>query len=498
MTSTHAAPATSLPLGAYAIAALGAGIALTTRNPVQTTASILALFALTRLLWRPGEPAVLLFAAGFQWLQVATPVFIADFQGLPISLTSYFPKVELAIWLGLAGVLSLSVGMRLGVRKLPPPITTEVDEQLRTLSVDRLFALYIAWASFAAVLPYLVWRLLPIAQLLFAIGSLKWVFYILLGYATLRRRSKVIYFALATVIEFVAGIGFFSGFKTVFLICALVILSGHVRVNLRMLLAGTVVAAVLLLSGLGWMSIRDEYRAFLNQGTGKQVVLVSPTEQVTEFAGLVSNLEPEDLRGSVERMFQRLAYVDYFAAVLDYVPRQRPFENGALLWRSLKHILVPRFLDPSKDILESDSEITMRYTGLSVASADQGTSIGIGYMAEGYVDFGAYGMLILVLICGFTWGKMYSWLLSHAGISATGFALGTTLLIDASQFEIAEIKLLGGMVAEFLVLAIVLRFLMPGLHRWLARNPRADAGSTFSPENTSLDPATLLGSALEP
>jgi hypothetical protein len=411
---------------------------------------------------------------------------------------SYFAKIELAIWLGLAGVVALAIGMRLGVRKLPAPATAEVDEQLRTLSVDRLFALYLAWAVFDAATPYLVWRLLPIAQLLFAIGSLKWVFYMLLGYATLRRRSKIIYFGLATVIEFVAGIGFFSGFKTVFLVCALVILSGHARLNLRMLVAGAVMAAVLLLTGLGWMSIRDEYRAFLNQGTGKQVVLVSPTEQVSEFAALVSNIQPEDLSGSVERMFQRLAYVDYFAAVLDYVPRKRPFENGALLWRSLQHILVPRFLDPSKGILESDSEITMRYTGLSVASDAQGTSIGIGYMAEGYVDFGIYGMLILGLVCGFVWGKMYAWMVSRAEIAATGFALGTTLLlINASQFEIAEIKLLGGMVSEFLVLAVMLRFLMPGLHRWLAKS-RTQMGGSFTPSDAgSLIPAQLSGPGME-
>jgi hypothetical protein len=239
-----------------------------------------------------------------------------------------------------------------------------------------------------------------------------------------------------------------------------------------MAIVGLLIVGIVTIAGIGWISIREEYRNFLNQGTGQQVVLVSPTEQVAEFADLVTNIEPDDFRGSVEQMFRRVAYVDYFGAVLDYVPKRHPFENGALLWKTIHHILMPRFLDPDKAILESDSELTRRYTGLSVAGSDRGTSISIGYIAEGYVDFGAYGMLILALAFGFIWGWMYKWLVTHARIIATGLALGTTLLIGASQFEIAESKLLGGMLAEFLVLALALRFAMPSIHAWLGM--RAD------------------------
>jgi hypothetical protein len=451
--------------------------ALTTTNPALTAASILTLFILGNLLWRPGEPPVLLFAAAYQWMQVTTLVFIADFKRVPVTLISISAGVETAIWLGLLGILVLAIGMRFGVRRLQPPAAAAIDRQLASFSVRRVFALYLASALFAAVVPYLTWRLLPIAQLLLELGSLKWAFYILLGYITLKRRTKRVYFIIATLLEFVAGIGFFSGFKTVFFVCALVILSTHIRVNARMLIASLLIVSVVALSGVGWISIREEYRNFLNRGTGQQVVLVSPTEQVTEFADLVTSIEPQDLSGSAEQMFRRLAYVDFFAAVLDYVPSRHPFENGAILLKAVRH-LFPRFLDPGKDILESDSEITMRYTGISVASADRGTSIGIGYMAEAYVDFGAYGMFVLVILFGVLWGSMYAWLVSRGGVIATGLALGTTLLIGASQFEIAEAKLLGGMLSEFLVLAVFVRFAMPALHHWLGYTANARARFT--------------------
>lgn len=446
--------------------------ALATTNPLLTAACVLVLALLGRLLWRPGEPPVLLFAAGYQWIQVSTLVFVADYNSKPVSMLSFSPQVEKAIWLGLLGLVMLGAGMHIGVRRLGNARSAILDPALRVFSVERVFALYAIFAVIAAVTPYLVWKLLPIAQIIYQIADLKWVFYLLLGYLTFGRQAKRGYFIAATLAEFIAGIGFFSEFKTVFFMCGLLILSLHLRINLRMILAVAGVSTVIFFAGLAWMSIRDDYRSFLNQGTGQQVVLVSPVEQVKEFGSLVSEVDAGDLRSSAEEMFTRLAYVDYFAAVLNYVPKQRPFEGGHLLWSAIRHMLIPRFLDPNKEVLESDSEITMRYTGLTVASSREGTSIGIGYMAEGYVDFGVYGMLILVMAFGLIWGRMYTWVVSQTRVVATGLAFGTALIMGASQFEVAEVKLLAGMVAKFLVFAVVLRYVMPTVHRWLAVDAR--------------------------
>jgi hypothetical protein len=296
----------------------------------------------------------------------------------------------------------------------------------------------------------------------------------------------------ATLAEFVAGIGFFSGFKTVFFVCALLIISVRLRVNFRMIAAGVVMLGVAILAGLAWMTIRNDYRAFLNQGTGQQVVLVSPVKQVTEFGSLISSVDAEELHTSADEMLTRLAYVDYFAAVLDYVPARRPFEGGRLLGATIWHMLIPRFLDPNKEILESDSEITMRYTGLTVASSNEGTSIGIGYMAEGYVDFGVLGMLVLCLLFGMLWGRMFAWLVSHARSTVIGLAFGTALIIDASQFEVAEIKLLGGMVAKFLIFAAILRFIMPPVNNWLMRGKKSARVANGTTDTTLIDmPASL-------
>jgi hypothetical protein len=487
----------SLPVTAYLWASVAVVAAIATANPLLTAASIFVLLLLARLLWRPGEPPALLFAASYQWVQVSTLVFVADYQRRPVAAMSFSPSVEKAIWLGLMGLAVLATGMRLGVRRLKKTPLTDLDADLRAFSVDRVFAVYAFSAIIAAVVPYFIWGLLPIAQVLIAIATLKWVFYMMLGYVTLRRRTKVGYFVAATLAEFIAGIGFFSGFKTVFFVCGLLILSVRMRINLRMIAAGVVMLGIATVAGLAWMTIRNDYRAFLNQGTGQQVVLVSPVKQVTEFGNLISSVDAEELQSSADEMLTRIAYVDYLAAVLDYVPARRPFEEGRLLAATIRHILIPRFLDPEKEILESDSEITMRYTGLTVASSKEGTSIGIGYMAEGYVDFGVFGMLVLVLVFGMLWGRMFAWLVSHAGVTMTGLAFGTALIIDASQFEVAEIKLLGGMVAKFLIFAVILRFVMPYLNSWLMRGRKNLGGLNAVMETSLADMHSSLRAGVE-
>jgi hypothetical protein len=463
-----------IPLPAYYVAIVAGMLALLSANPLLTLGCVLTLLILARLLWRPGEPPVLLFTAGYQWIQVSTLVFVADYGSQPITKLSGSAQVESAIWLSLCGLIVLATGMRLGVRRLELPDRTKADRQLRDLSVDRVFGLYILSALFAVVAPYVAWRILPLAQILLILGNIKWAFYILLGYATLRRRTKIGYLVIATLLEFLAGIGFFAEFKTVFFVLALVLTGLQVKLSLRTLFVGTALGVLVVIAGIGWMGIREEYRTYLNQGTGQQVVLVTPVEQVKVFAQLVGDLDEESVSGSVAMMLKRIAYVDFFAAVLDYVPKQRAHENGALLWQAITHVLVPRFLYPNKPVLESDSEITIRYTGLSVASGDQGTSIGIGYMGEAYVDFGRVGMHFPIFAFGLLWGFMYSWMVRNSGLVVTGLAFASVLLLSANQFEIAQVKLLGGMLARFIVLALILRRIMPSLHAWMRGVPRHD------------------------
>jgi hypothetical protein len=182
---------------------------------------------------------------------------------------------------------------------------------------------------------------------------------------------------------------------------------------------------------------------------------------------MVRQVRAEDLNEALQSLVERLSYVDYFGAVLDYVPAHRPHENGGLLWKAIVHMLAPRILFPDKPALPSDSEMTMSYTGLLVASGDRGTSISMGYMAESYIDFGPYSMFLPIFLFGLLWGAMYAYCIRHADLRGIGYAFGTALILGAVQFEAATIKLLGGMVLRFLIFALILRYVVPSLYLWL-------------------------------
>ena len=475
-TSEAQNPYASLPASLWVLFGLGAFSGLLTPNPLLTAASILLLPVFMTLLWRPGETPVLLFAVSFQWLQVTAKVFHANVLGLDVTelskyaLGSDLPSLEPAIWLSLVGLTVLAVGMRLGMRRLGPLDREQANWEAAGFSTGRAFLLYLLCTALAAVLQANAWAAGGgLVQVLRAAVSIKWIGFFVFGYLVLKRKEGYPLLAAAVAIEFIAGIGFFSGFKTVIFVTLLVVFTVRYRLKPGAIAGGLVLFGALLIFGAGWTSIKGEFRAYLNQGTSAQAVLVSRADQFDKLAELIGELEWYDVSLAMGDLFGRVAYVDYFALSMDYVPDVLPHEGGELWKQSVLHTLTPRLLFPNKPTLSSDSEMTMRYTGLSLASDEEGTSISIGYMGESYIDFGRYGMFVPIFILGVMWGLMYYYVMSRARSSIVGYAFATALLITAYQFEMTGIKLIGGMVMNFLVLALILRFAEKYLVRWLRR-----------------------------
>ncbi len=465
-------PYVRLPTSIWFIFGSGAVLGLTTANPWLTAAALLLLPVFISLLWRQGETPVLLFAVGYQWLQVTAKVFHADVLGVPVSgLSKYavgdLPSVEVAVWLSLLGLLVLAVGMRVGMRRLKSMHTAGVGLEAASFSPERAFMLYLGGAVFSEVVREFAWVIGGLAQPLLALSAVKWVFFFVLGYVVLRRRERYPYFVAAVLIEFIGGIGFFSGFKTVLFVTLLVLFTVRYTLRPSTIISSTFILAALLVFGAAWTSVKSEYRAFLNQGTRTQSVVVSQGEQLEKLGEMLGQLTAEDISLAMEPLFERIAYVDYLALTLDYVPQYRPHEGGHVWLGSIRHVFMPRILFPSKPNLTSDSELTMRYTGLYLASDAEGTSISIGYMGESYVDFGPYGMFVPIFLLGLFWGTMYYFFMTKARFTILGYAFATALLLNAYQFEMASIKLLGGVLIRFIVLALVIHYFEARIAMWL-------------------------------
>src|SRR5690349_3820850 len=87
-------------------------IGLFTVNGIITSVAIMVLPVLGFLLWREGEPPVLLFGCAFQWLQATAAIFYTNNLGQTLDDAFGSHVLTTASWLSIAAVLILAIGVR--------------------------------------------------------------------------------------------------------------------------------------------------------------------------------------------------------------------------------------------------------------------------------------------------------------------------------------------------------------------------------------------------
>ena len=443
-----------------------------TPNPLLTVGALAILPLLAALAWRPGEPPLLLFILGFQWLQASAKVFHANLLGQDITEVILFanleaPQTKLATWLSLAGLLALAAGIRLVIRRIPPTDVEALTEQVNAFSIPRAFWMYLAVSIGLTALYQSVGYYSAFRQILLAASLLKWSAFFFLGYLVFFRRESYIYFLLAFGIEFVGGIGFFSGFKEVIFVSVIAFFSVNRTLTVGAALKGVAVVAVMIVMGAAWTSVKAEYRGTISEDAVQQGSTLSQSEQVELLYNLVSGLDGQALQEGLDPLLARVGYVDFFGYVLNAVPSVIDHANGELWGSAVRHVLVPRLINPNKPALPSDSEITTQYTGIYLPGADRGTSISIGYMGESYADFGFVGMFVPIFLVGVSWGLIYAFFVRKARYRVLGYAYSVAILLSAYQLEVATIKLVGGVLMKFIVIAFIFRFTEDWVADWL-------------------------------
>jgi hypothetical protein len=158
----------------------------------------------------------------------------------------------------------------------------------------------------------------------------------------------------------------------------------------------------------------------------------------------------------------------FFAHVLERVPKTVPHENGLLLGKAISNAVMPRFLFPDKADLGGDSWLVRRYAGLAVSGDESGTSVGLGYMAEFYIDFGLVGVVVLSFLWGAT-GGIATAILAKASPSRSVF-LALIIAVFTQyfmSFDGSFIKLLAGFIQRVAIGAILIAAVGPVMDRWL-------------------------------
>jgi hypothetical protein len=135
------------------------------------------------------------------------------------------------------------------------------------------------------------------------------------------------------------------------------------------------------------------------------------------------------------------------------------------------HVLTPRFLFPDKPALD-DSERTRLYTGVQVAGTETGTSIGIGYVGESYVDYGPVGMFAPIFLLGLFYGLINRFFITRTKYKLLGAALAVSVLIfNAYAIETSNIKLVGGVVSVALVSVVIYNLCGRTIANFLVQSP---------------------------
>jgi hypothetical protein len=439
-------------------------IALTSVNGLLS-ASAIGVFAFGGwLLWRPGRSPIFAFIFGYQWLQASTKIFESNLHNSPIDdMAQFGGDVSTATALSLVALTILAIGMHLGIGRPQPRRSAE-----HVLNIEDRPPLFWFWLCAAAFAMSLAAQLLAtvvreLSQPLLALAGLRWAFYWILAQVAIKNGGTVRWlWLLFFCVELGMGItGYFSDFKTVLFYSMLAVVSAGIRMTPVRVLTATVLLATAVVMAVGWTAIKREHRRFLSQGEKAQVVTVSTQESLANIVELTAQLDMEAMINAAGLLATRIAYVDFFARVLDTVPSDVAHEDGALWADAVARPFMPRLLFPEKTAI-NDSERTNEYTNLNVTGVDEGTSISLGYVAEAYIDFGRWLMMLPILALGWGYGRFYRWMVSYPySRGVIGMGLATATLYPAAYLETSITKLIGGLVVAALVAWLIARVVVP-------------------------------------
>ena len=428
-------------------------------NSLLAVLAIAVLLMGAFLLWRPRESPILLFVFGYQWLQASIGVFHANWLGIDVmDLGKYGGDFHLATVLSLLGLMALALGMRLGVGPWRQKDGVLARSSASCVAPQYWFRLY-AGAFLVSILAQSVSIMIPgLSQPLLAFASLKWAFFWILAYATFSQPgTNRLYWLFAFALEMILGIGgYFADFRTPLAFTLLAAAAAGVRLSIRNYLALMSLVAVALTLAIVWSAVKVEYRSFVSGGEREQIVTEGYTERMRKLADLVSQMDGSDLADGLDSLLKRVTYVEFFGVVLNKVPKRLPHEGGALWWDAISRPFMPRIFFPEKANID-DTERTIQYVDMDRAAIGWGTSISLGYMAESYIDFGTFGMMLPIFSFGLLLGGFYRWMIRLDPSRLLGMSLATATIFGASFLESSITKMIGGLVVAMLASWAVLR-----------------------------------------
>jgi hypothetical protein len=174
---------------------------------------------------------------------------------------------------------------------------------------------------------------------------------------------------------------------------------------------------------------------------------------VTEWSGALQENAPDRSTYATTAVLERASLLTQVAHVMEVTPEEVPFQQGgtySYVWVSL----IPRFLWPNKPSVSDANRYYQIAYGLSDERSLRSTSISVGSMAEGYINFGWLGVVVVMFGIGAIL-KIYEKTFLANRANALVFCIGIALIPQFIDIGSQLGQYLGGLVQE-----IGLTFLM--------------------------------------
>jgi hypothetical protein len=425
--------------------------------------AVAVLFLIWALLSTAEGPPVLALALTYQWMQVTIGLFYSTLTGEELE-AMYQTDWQRMMLIGLGWLTCLAVAMSYGIVLTRRRITPAPDAPLRAVSAKVLYIAYGASLLLTGVVQEIAWKYPMFTQAILAITFTHLGLLFVLTRRFTRPHFEWEKLAMLMVIEIAVGFtGYFAGFREPIVMGGIAILEVFDRRDMRHWLFAGVLAVVLGLSSLVWMSVRGQLR----QEIDDEVLSNSRIERFDRARTLSTGLLTQaaaDYSEAATRLIDRLWAIKYPGMALDRVPSSIPHTGGDLMWEALTHLVTPRFLYPDKPELISDSELVRKYAGARVAGSESNTSIAFGYSAESYVDYGLPWMFVPAIVWGFLLGVTFQIWMSIIRHRELAVAVTTVMFwLALYLFERSWAKTLGGTVT----LMVYLGGLVYLIDQWL-------------------------------
>ena len=435
-------------------------------NGIYMFCCLLTLFLLLFITWRSNRPGIITLCFVTQWTQVVTFVIWMNVYGVDINYLSKHGGT--AVICSCIGLLVTASTITLGIKSLPVASWEQFNNQAKLINEKKLLFLYLYSTLFLGSLGLALGFNSGFSQILLTLSSVKWVFFLVLGYVSwINKKNRVLMIGII-LFEFVSGFySYFSSFKEVILYTIVFALTFIRNLSFKQFFYSMLAVVVLGFILLTWTSIKGEYRNFISNGKAQQVVEVSKTEAFGKIGTELSELTWEKYQVAINGFLYRLQYTLHMAYVMDRVPEMMPYEEGNLWWENISFVLKPRLFFPDKGTFDATSK-TNKYTGLHFSGYSKGASFSIPYYVDGYIDFGYVGMFIPLILLGLYIVLIYRTFYMFKKLNLLiRFAFVNVVLYDFFSFEADGLYLFGRLTLLWIVFFFFSRFVFPRIQAWL-------------------------------